>query len=690
MTIAILPARLANQIAAGEVVERPASVVKELVENSLDAGATNIRIDIEKGGAKRIRIIDNGKGIVKDELALALSRHATSKIKNLDDLEAISSLGFRGEALASISAVARLTLTSKPQAQDLAWQANAEGRDMSVTVKPAAHPNGTTIDVTDLFFNTPARRKFLRTEKTEFGHIEEVIKRIALTRFDVSFVLTHNQKIIKQFRLADSTAQRSKRVAQVCGQKFIDHALEVDCQHDGFHLHGWISQPSFHRSLNDLGYSYVNGRMMRDKLINHAIRQAYADLLPSDSYPAFVLFLNLNYRDVDVNVHPAKHEVRFHQGRYVHDFIYSVCHQALMSACEPQFNMDSSTGEIISSVNTNAQLNSSHAVLPNDTSYITPLRTVTDSTLDQSSNQNPNPNISADATFGSNHSVSDHSNDNLNASSEHTSIQNTVVVSDNVMNNNAQRNISQGQSGNKYPKTSSLTYTAKVNAQASKAYSDLMTPLVDTTGVKENAATKHSDVENTLIPTTCLGSENTTEILHWLEPHYFVIRQQQALRLLSVKKIELLVKLQTVKQRWHEKLISQPLLLPIKITVSEKIANFVKINEKQFSHIGMEIRRLNKTSLQIRQFPALLRNQDVSSSFDKLIIHLKVEGSDDVPSEIDWQMALATLMHSEEIKQSYAFEVLQQAKNHFNSQFEQQLNLNSVALDLTSSISLLE
>ena len=227
MTIAILPARLANQIAAGEVVERPASVVKELVENSIDAGATMIKIDIEKGGAKRIRISDDGKGIAKDELALALSRHATSKIKDLDDLEAISSLGFRGEALASISSVARLTLTSKPELQSSAWQANAEGRDMAVSVKPAAHPKGTTIDVSDLFFNTPARRKFLRTEKTEFAHIEEVIKRIALAHFDITFVLTHNHKVVKQFRVANSSIQRSKRVAQVCGQKFIDNAIEV-------------------------------------------------------------------------------------------------------------------------------------------------------------------------------------------------------------------------------------------------------------------------------------------------------------------------------------------------------------------------------------------------------------------------------------------------------------------------------
>ena len=329
MTIEILPARLANQIAAGEVVERPSSVVKELVENSLDAGATTIKIDIEKGGAKRIRISDNGSGIVKNELTLALSRHATSKIKSLNDLEGICSLGFRGEALASISSVSRLTLTSKPAEQESAWQAIAEGRDMAVALQPAAHPNGTTIDVVDLFFNTPARRKFLRTEKTEFSHIEEVIKRIALARFDVSFILSHNQKVIKHFKAVNNKSLYAKRVAQICGQKFIEHALEVDCHHGDLQLSGWVGLPSFARSQNDLCFSYVNGRMMRDKLINHAIRQAYSNLLPADTYPAFVLFLELDVREVDVNVHPAKHEVRFHQGRYIHDFIYSVCHNAL-------------------------------------------------------------------------------------------------------------------------------------------------------------------------------------------------------------------------------------------------------------------------------------------------------------------------------------------------------------------------
>lgn len=630
MTIAILPARLANQIAAGEVVERPASVVKELIENSLDAGATNIRVDIEKGGAKRIRIIDNGKGIAKDELGLALSRHATSKIKDLNDLESISSLGFRGEALASISSVARLTLTSKPNEQDTAWQANAHGRDMEVTVNPAAHPNGTTIDVCDLFFNTPARRKFLRTEKTEFGHIEEVIKRIALARFDVAFTLTHNHKTIKQFRLANSAMQRSKRVAQICGQKFIDNALEVDCQHDGFHLHGWIAQPSFYRSQNDLCYSYVNGRMMRDKLINHAIRQAYAELLPNDSYPAFVLFFNLDFREVDVNVHPAKHEVRFHQGRYVHDFIYSVCHQALIANRAPELTVDDSTGEVLTDIVARQE-----TVSGIDTSFVTPLRST-----------------------GTSSKVSE-------ATPAYRPHQNT---------------------NRQYSQASAPAYSAKINPQVSKAYSDLMTPLVEHTSSEQ--AVEHS----TVISTTekLITTDGKAKVLYWQPPHYLVFEQQQELRLLSLQKLERYLKLQLVKQRWHEKFVSQPLLLPVKVSVSEKVANFAALNIAQFQYIGMEIRQVNKTTLQIRQFPALLRNKNVASSFDLLMSQLQVETQSDVHSEIDWQMALAHLMITEEMTEESALQIWRNAESQFNCQFEQQLRLNSVAIDLTSSISQFE
>ena len=334
MPIQILPARLANQIAAGEVVERPASVVKELVENSLDAGATRIDIDIDKGGSRTIRIRDNGKGIPKEELSLALSRHATSKITSLDDLEAIVSLGFRGEALASISSVSRLTLTSKTADQEEAWSAYAEGRDMEVQLKPAAHPVGTTLEVLDLFFNTPARRKFLRTEKTEFGHIDELLKRIALSRLDVTINLRHNGKMIRQYRASQTQVQKERRLAAVCGSNFLNHALAVELEHGDLKLSGWICSPQGARAQNDIQYCYVNGRMMKDKLINHAIRQAYETSLAANQYAAYVLFIEVDPHQVDVNVHPAKHEVRFHQARLVHDFICQGLQSALQQGLE--------------------------------------------------------------------------------------------------------------------------------------------------------------------------------------------------------------------------------------------------------------------------------------------------------------------------------------------------------------------
>ena len=334
MTIQVLPPRLANQIAAGEVVERPSSVVKELIENSIDAGATRIDIDIEKGGAKLIRIRDNGCGVEKDQLGLALSRHATSKLSSLDDLEAIDSLGFRGEALASISSVSRLTFTSRSSAQTEAWQAYAEGRDMQVQVKPAAHPIGTTVEVIDLFFNTPARRKFLRTDKTEFNHIDELIKRIALSRFDLQITLKHNGKTIRSYRTANTLEQQERRVASVTSNHFMANCMAIKCEHSDINLWGWVGLPH-DNAPQDVQYSYVNGRMMRDKLINHALRQAFEEATGISAAPAYVLFIEVSVRDVDVNVHPAKHEVRFHHARLVHDFIFQAVFNAISEGIAP-------------------------------------------------------------------------------------------------------------------------------------------------------------------------------------------------------------------------------------------------------------------------------------------------------------------------------------------------------------------
>ncbi|MFP5426212.1 MAG: DNA mismatch repair endonuclease MutL [Gammaproteobacteria bacterium] len=327
--IQLLSPRLANQIAAGEVVERPASVAKELLENSLDSGAKRIEVEVEQGGVKLLRVRDNGSGISPDDLPLALARHATSKIRELEDLEGVLSLGFRGEALASISSVARLTLTSRTADASEAWQVETEGRDMTPRVQPAAHPVGTSVEVRDLFFNTPARRKFLKAEKTEFDHLQEVIRRLALARFDVGFHLRHNGKTILSLHDAPDEIARARRVGAICGPGFLEQALPIDVERNGLRLWGWVGLPTFSRSQADLQYFFVNGRAVRDKLVAHAVRQAYRDVLFNGRHPTFVLFLELEPNGVDVNVHPTKHEVRFREGRTVHDFLYGTLHRAL-------------------------------------------------------------------------------------------------------------------------------------------------------------------------------------------------------------------------------------------------------------------------------------------------------------------------------------------------------------------------
>lgn len=331
--IHVLNPRLANQIAAGEVVERPSSVVKELIENAIDAGSQRIEVELEAGGARLIRIRDDGSGIAEEDLPLALSRHATSKIDSLEDLEGVASLGFRGEALASISSVSRLELVSNATDDPAAgWRVVVEGRDMEPRVTPAPHPHGSSIAVRDLFFNTPARRKFLRTEKTEFSHAEEVFRRLALSRFDVGWTLRHNQKTLHQLRPAKDAAGSERRISALLGSKFLDNALHLDIEASGLRLWGWVGLPTHSRAQTDQQYFFVNGRVVRDRLVAHAIRQAYRDVLFHGRHPVFVLYLELDPMIVDVNVHPTKHEVRFRDGRLVHDFLFSSLHRALGEA----------------------------------------------------------------------------------------------------------------------------------------------------------------------------------------------------------------------------------------------------------------------------------------------------------------------------------------------------------------------
>ncbi|MEE8425938.1 MAG: DNA mismatch repair endonuclease MutL [Woeseiaceae bacterium] len=331
MPIQQLPNHLINQIAAGEVVERPASIVKELVENSLDAGAHDVHVDILTGGRKLIRIRDDGSGIHKSELALALSRHATSKISSLEDLEAVASLGFRGEALPSIASVARLSLISRSADADSAWQVEADGGELSAP-RPAAHARGTTIEVHDLFYNTPARRRFLRAERTEFGHIEKWMRRLALSRPDVAFTLTHNRRAVMQLAAAGSFEERLQRIARICGQAFADQAVYIERETEGVALAGWIGLPTFNRSQPDLQFWFVNGRSVTDKTLAHAARHAYRDVLFHGRYPAYALSLTLDPASVDANAHPAKHEVRFRDSRRVHGVVSQAIEVALRDA----------------------------------------------------------------------------------------------------------------------------------------------------------------------------------------------------------------------------------------------------------------------------------------------------------------------------------------------------------------------
>ncbi len=320
MPIQQLPSHLVNQIAAGEVVERPASVVKELVENSLDAGAQAVEVDIVAGGQKLIRIRDDGRGIPAAELQLALSRHATSKISSLDDLEAVASLGFRGEALPSIASVARLSLCSRTVDDKAAWQVEADGGVISQP-RPAAHPQGTTVEVHDLFYNTPARRRFLRTERTEFGHIEKWMRRLALSRPEIAFTLTHNQRAVLKLPAAKDVDAERQRVAKICGDAFAEQCLAVEREVEGIALSGWIALPTFNRPQPDLQFWFVNGRSVSDKTLAHAVRHAYRDVLFHGRYPAYVLNLTMDPRGVDANAHPAKHEIRFRDGRRVHGVV---------------------------------------------------------------------------------------------------------------------------------------------------------------------------------------------------------------------------------------------------------------------------------------------------------------------------------------------------------------------------------
>jgi len=520
-----LSPQLANQIAAGEVVERPASVLKELVENSLDAGATRIDIEVEQGGSKRLMVRDNGCGIKHDDMPLALSRHATSKISDIDDLEAVATLGFRGEALASIASVSRLTLTSN-NGESQGWRAVSEGRDMDVDVQPAAHPEGTSVEVRDLFFNTPARRKFLRTENTEYNRIDDHAKKLALSHMQVAFSLRHNQRVNLNLLPAETVQEKEKRVADICGRPFMEQALYIDNQSSGIRLWGWIGLPTFSRSQTDLQHFFVNGRSIKDKVVSHAVRQAYQDVLYHGRHPAFVLFLEIEPKDVDVNVHPTKHEVRFRDGRMIHGFVGGTLKKALAED-RPQDHLQS-----------------------NDTAV-------------------------------ANHSLPEES-------------------------------IPQQSSMGLAP--SSYSFGAQSVAPKSGAINTPMQAYQSLYG------SDHSEGSDTIPP---LGFA-----IAQLKGIYILAENEQGMIVVDMHAAHERITYEKMKTDFdNEGLISQPLLVPESLSVSQREADAVEQNPEVFSRLGFTVERAAMENIVVREIPALLRGTQVEALLRDVISDILEHGT---------------------------------------------------------------
>ena len=559
--INLLSQRLANQIAAGEVVERPASVVKELMENSLDAGAKKLEIDVEQGGVKLLRIRDDGLGIHKEDLALALSRHATSKIEELEDLEAIASLGFRGEALASISSVSRLRMTSRPRdsQDDTAWQVEAEGQEMEARLSPAQHPAGTSVEVRDLFFNTPARKKFLKTEKTEFSRIDEVLKRLALSRFDVMFALNHNQRAIHKLLPAATEAERARRVGLVCGPAFVENSVFIEREAAGMRLWGWVSLPTFSRSQADLQYFYVNGRIIRDKLVTHAVKQAYRDVLFHGRHPAYVLYFEMDPAGVDVNVHPTKHEVRFRESRLVHDFLFSSLHKALASL-QPKDQLPSGDSSSLGSLG--AELG-----------------------------------ISEQARLGLAENAGQLS------SGQWTSGQ-----------------LSSGETGG--PQTGTDSDSPAALSGAASAPTSASTPFAGSAGYQSrppgqgfNANTVRDQIANYAQLTAQSDDEEIPPLgfaIAQLHGIYILAQNQDGLIVVDMHAAHERITYERMKAAClNEELKTQPLLVPISIAVSSAEAECAEGQRDLLLGLGLELERVADESIVVRQIPAILRNADV-------------------------------------------------------------------------------
>ena len=571
--IKVLSPRLANQIAAGEVVERPASVVKELLENALDAGATQIDIEVEAGGVKLIKLRDNGCGVSKEDLPLALSRHATSKIHTLDDLEAVSTLGFRGEAMASIASVSRLTFTSNTGEGENAaeaWQALAEGREMATQVIPAAHPKGSSIEVRDLFFNTPARRKFLRTEKTEFNHLQEVMKRQALSQFDVAFSLRHNGKVIHQLRRCNNQRDKEMRVAALCGKAFMENAVFIEHEAFGYRLWGWIALPTFSRSQADLQHFYVNGRVIKDRLVGHAVKQAYRDVMYSGRHAAFVLYLDLDAATVDVNVHPTKHEVRFRDGRSVHDFLFRAIHKSLADV-RPEDHLVENT-------------------FTTQAAALAPVEQASP-TQQQAMGLQQNAHV-------------------LTQFQPQTAAMGVPAQADPSRPQNLP-----------WQEVAYAAQTQPANAVTESPAVSAMTALQPSAVPSEAnpAATVSADAAQDIPP---LGYAIAQ--LHGI---YILSQSVAGLIVVDMHAAHERITYERMKQaRDEEGIRSQPLLVPEAIAVSEREADFAEQHHEVFSQLGFELQRASNESLVVRQIPVILNKANVEQLIRDVLADLITYG----------------------------------------------------------------
>ncbi len=570
MPIKQLPPHLVNQIAAGEVVERPASVVKELLENAIDAGAKKIEIDVEQGGVKRIRIRDDGRGIPKNELPLALSRHATSKIASLDDLEHVESLGFRGEALPSIASVSRMTVSSRVEDDEQGWQLQDDGQENFSEPEPVAHAKGTTIDVHDLFYNIPARRKFLKTEKTEFKHLQDVVKKISLSNFQIGMTLRHGQHNSLVLQPAIDRAGADRRVSEICGPAFMQESLYLDYEAAGLKLWGWVGLPSFSRSQADLQYFYVNGRIIRDRVVTHAVRQAYSDVLYHGRHPAYVLFLEMPPEKVDVNAHPTKHEVRFREARLVHDFLYRTLHKALAD------------------------------VRPNATEALPdiPLHT----------SQIPSQELSSQQPSSSYQTQQQKLNIPVTPKFKEGEVAEQMAVYQRLHE--------------VAPNTPSSMPTSSASAQSKLA------------PFSENLAEKLSSNISASLPVDTKGVENTGEIpplgfaVAQLHGIYILAENAEGLVVVDMHAAHERITYEHLKNSMAEDTIrSQPLLVPHSLAVSQKEGDCAEEFADTFNKLGFELSRLSPEQITIRAVPSLLKNGNIEQLVRDVLADLIEHGT---------------------------------------------------------------